>query len=95
MTTKAALGRILQREARAGEIYRYLVIPAERASLVDFKLRRNPLLRAAMAEGNWQIVKYGHLAWLAETEEIDRHDLKKIVGLKPIIEQAEAQIPLF
>ena len=95
LTTKAALGRILQREAGAGEIYRYLVIPAERASLVDFKLRRNPLLRAAMAEGNWQIVKYGHLAWLAETEEIDRHDLKKIVGLKPIIEQAEAQIPLF
>ncbi len=95
LTAKAALGRILQREAGAGEIYRYLVIPAERASLVDFKLRRNPLLREAMAEGRWQIVKYGHLAWLMEVEEIDRHDLKKIVGLKPIIEQAEAQIPLF
>jgi hypothetical protein len=48
-----------------------------------------------MADGNWQIVKYCHLAWLAEIEEIDRHDLKKIIGLKPIIEQPEAQIPLF
>jgi hypothetical protein len=95
LTVRAFLGRILQREGGAGEIYRYLVIPAERTSLVDFKLRRNPLLREALAVGNWQFVKYGHLAWLVEAKEIDRHDLKKIVGLKPIIEQAEAQIPLF
>jgi hypothetical protein len=95
LTTTAALGRVLQREPGIGEIYRYLVIPAERTSLVDFKLRRNPLLREAIAAGNWQIIKYRHLAWLVEAKEIDRHDLKKIVGLKPIIEQAEAQIPLF
>ncbi|MGA9347790.1 MAG: hypothetical protein WBW48_03155 [Anaerolineae bacterium] len=96
LTTKANLGHLLLKgEAGASEIYRYLVIPAERASLIDFKLRRNPLLREAVADGNWQIVKYCHLAWLVEAEEIDRHDLKKIVGLEPIIEQAEAQIPLF
>jgi len=96
LTAKATLGHLLLKwEAGANEIYRYLVIPAERASLVDFKLRRNPLLREAVADGNWQIVKYCHLAWLVEAEEIDRHDLKKIVGLEPIIEQAEAQIPLF
>jgi hypothetical protein len=96
LTAKATLSHfLLKREAEAGEIYRYLVIPAERASLVDFKLRRNPLLREAVADGHWQIVKYCHLAWLVEAEGIDRHDLKKIVGLEPIIEQAEAQIPLF
>jgi hypothetical protein len=96
LTAKATLGHLLlQEEAGTGEIYRYLVIPAERASLVDFKLRRNPLLREAVADGNWQIVKYCHLAWLMEAEEIDRHDFKKIVGLAPIIEQTEAQIPLF
>jgi hypothetical protein len=96
LTAKANLGHLLLKgETRVSEIYRYLVIPAERASLVDFKLCRNPLLREAVADGNWQIVKYCHLAWLVEAEEIDRHDLKKIVGLKPIIEQAEAQIPLF
>lgn len=85
----------MKKEARTDEIYRYLVIPAERAPLVDFKLRRNPLLRKAMTDGHWQIVKYCHLAWLVEAEEIDHHDLKKIIGLEPIIEQAEAQIPLF
>jgi hypothetical protein len=96
LTAKATLGHLLlEKEAEASEIYRYLVIPAERASLVDFKLRRNPLLGEAVADGNWRIVKYCHLAWLAEAGEIDRHDLKKIVGLEPIIEQAEAQIPLF
>jgi hypothetical protein len=96
LTAKATLGHLLLKgEAGASEIYRYLVIPAERASLVDFKLRRNPLLGQAVTDGHWQIVKYCHVAWLVEAEGIDRHDLKKIVGLEPIIEQAEAQIPLF
>lgn len=95
LTTMAALGHVLPRKRGGGEIYRYLVIPAERTSLVDFKLRRNPLLREAIVAGNWQIIKYGHLAWLVQAKDIDRHDLKKIVGLRPIIEQAEAQIPLF
>jgi len=96
LTAKATLGHLLvKREAGADETYRYLVIPAERACLVDFKLRRNPLLERAITDGNWQLIKYCHLAWLVEAEGIDRHDLKKIVGLEPIIEQDEAQIPLF
>ncbi len=94
LATKATLAHLLKEETKDGEVYRYLVIPSERISLIEFKLRRNPLLQKAMADGHWQIIKYCHLAWLAEAEEIDHHDLKKIVGLRPIIEQPEAQIPL-
>ena len=95
LTTKATLGHLLKGEIGTGEIHRYLVIPSERTALVEFKLHRNPLLRKAMADGRWQIIKYYHLASLVKAKEIDRHDLKKIVGLRPIIEQPEAQIPLF
>jgi len=76
-------------------INRYLVIPEERGDLASFKLGRSPWLHQAMVSGRWQFIKYGHLNQLVSAAEIGRHDLKKIVGLSPIIEQDEAQIPLF
>jgi hypothetical protein len=48
-----------------------------------------------MVTRRWQFIKYGHLSQLASAAEVGRHDLKKIVGLQPIVEQDEAQIPLF
>jgi hypothetical protein len=80
---------------RGEGINRYLVIPEERSDLASFKLDRSPWLRQAMVTGHWQFIKYGHLSQLVNAVEIGRHDLKKIVGLRPIIEQDEAQIPLF
>jgi len=73
----------------------YLVIPEERGGLASFKLDRSPWLRQAMVTGHWQFIKYRHLSQLVSATEIGRHDLKKIVGLRPIIEQDKAQIPLF
>jgi hypothetical protein len=77
------------------DINRYLVIPEERGDLASFKLDRSPWLHQAMVSGRWQFIKYRHLDQLVSAAEIGRHDLKKIVGLRPIIEQDEAQIPLF
>ena len=92
----AALGLIPWHKDDMGEgINRYLVIPKERGDLASFKLDRSPWLRRAMVTGIWQFIKYRHLSQLVSATEIDRHDLKKIVGLRPIIEQDEAQIPLF
>ena len=92
----AALGLIPWHKDDMGEgINRYLVIPEERGDLASFKLDRSPRLRQAMVTGHWQFIKYGHLSQLVSATEVDRHDLKKIVGLRPIIEQDEAQIPLF
>ena len=42
-------------------IVRFLVIPPERTELVRYKLARSPLLRAALEEGSWHILKSVHL----------------------------------
>ncbi len=96
LLSMAALGLVPWHKDDMGEgIKRYLVIPEERGDLMSFKLDRSPWLRQAVVTGHWQFIKYRHLSQLASAAEIDRHDLKKIVGLRPIIEQNEAQMPLF
>jgi hypothetical protein len=96
LLSMAALGLIPWHKDDIGEgINHYLVIPEERGDLASFKLDRSPWLRQAMVTGRWQFIKYRHLSQLVSATEINRHDLKKIVGLRPIIEQDEAQIPLF
>ena len=72
-----------------------LVIPGGRAALVAFKLRRDPRLRRALTEANWQFIKYRHLRRILAEENLDRHVLKQIFGLDPIIERDGAQMPLF
>jgi hypothetical protein len=89
---KATLGDVPLSEG--GEAKRFIVIPEERAPLVEFKLSRNPALSKAVEEGGWQFIKYRHLIELAKAEDVSRYDLKRITGLRPIIEEAEAQIPL-
>ncbi|HIC93991.1 MAG TPA: hypothetical protein EYP09_07060 [Anaerolineae bacterium] len=91
----AILSDVLLARGKPSGAQRCIAIPEERASLVEFKLGHNPLLRRAVAEGRWQFVKWPYLAQLAQAREVTRHDLKKIMGLRPIVERAEAQIPLF
>lgn len=86
---------LLIRGIRPREARGILVLPEARADLIRFKLGRSPLLQRALAEGGWGFIKYRHLRRLAQVSELDRHDLKKIVGLEPIIEKPEAQLPLF
>jgi hypothetical protein len=96
LLSTAALGLVpWQKDDIAEGVNRYLVIPGERGDLASFKLDRSPWLRQAMVTGRWQFIKYKHLGQLVSAAEVGRHDLKKIVGLRPIIEQDEAQIPLF
>ena len=92
----AALGEVLsQKQTDEAVGVRCLVVPGGRAALINYKLRHNPLLRRAVAEGTWQFIKYRHLRRIAAAPDLTRHDLKRIVGLDPIIEHSGAQIPLF
>jgi hypothetical protein len=52
-------------------------------------------LARAVEEGGWQFVKFRHLRQLLAEEELDRHALKTVLGLDPIVEREAAQIPLF
>ncbi len=92
---KVSLGDLCRWVEEGPKARHLILIPDERASLLRLRLEGSPLIRKRLAESDWDFVKFGHLQSLAAQEEVDRHDLKKIVGLLPPIESAEAQLPLF
>jgi len=78
-----------------GEGRRYTVISDRRLDFLRFRMENEVLLRRALAQGEWEFIKLSHLRTLARREKLDRQDLSQIVGLEPIIESPEAQLPLF
>ncbi len=96
----AMLGEPLLRRAAlipaADDIVRFLVVVPERTELLRYKLERSPLLRTAMEEGNWHIIKANHLRAFAAHETLTLADLEPYVGLDPAIEhRGGEQMPLF
>ena len=63
--------------------------------LVRYKLERSPLLRQAMDDGGWNILKSDHLrTWLA-SDRPDLAALEPLLGLDPLVERSGEQMPLF
>ena len=95
----AMLGEpLLRRHARIPSdegIVRFLVIAPERTELVRFKLARSALLRTAMDEGNWHVIKSNHLQTFLAQEPLDLGDLEPYLGLDPTIERSGEQMALF
>jgi len=91
-----ALADILGHTApELGEGRRYILISDRRLDLLRFRVENELLLRRALAQGEWEFIKLRHLRTLDRRVELDRQDLSQIVGLEPIIESPEAQLPLF
>ena len=74
---------------------RFLVIAPERTELVRYKLDRSPLLRAAMDEGGWHVLKANHLRSFLERDALDLAALEPLIGLDPLAERSGEQLPLF
>ncbi len=95
----AMLGEpILRRHGRIPPdelIIRFLVVAPERTELVRYKLERSPLLRTALEEGTWHIVKSDHLRTFLARDPLDLDDLEPYLGLDPLIERTGEQLPLF
>jgi hypothetical protein len=95
----AMLGEpLLRRHARIGADERYvrfLVVAPERTDLIRHKLDRSPLLRAAMDEHGWNIVKWDHLRTFLAAERPSLDDLEPLLGLDPVVERGGEQMPLF
>lgn len=95
----AMLGEpLLRRHARippGDSLIRFLVIAPERAELVRYKLERSPLLRTALAEANWHVVKADHLRTFLARDPLDLADLEPFLGLDPLVERSGEQLPLF
>jgi hypothetical protein len=89
---------LLRRHARIASderIVRFLVIAPERTELVRYKLARSPLLRTALDEGPWHVLKSNHLRTFLEREELDLAALEPLIGLDPLVERTGEQLPLF
>jgi hypothetical protein len=95
----AMLGEpLLRRHARippAENLVRFLAVAPERADLVRFKLDRSPVLRAAIREGNWHLIKWNHLRTFLAAEPLELGDLEPLLGLDPRVERTAEQLPLF
>ena len=95
----AILGEpLLRRHPRIGadeKLVRFLAVAPERTDLVRHKLERSPLLRAAMDEYGWHIIKWDHLRTFLAAEKPDLDDLEPLLGLDPFAERGGEQMPLF
>ena len=95
----AMLGEpLLRRHARIGadeNLIRFLAIAPERTDLVRHKLERSPLLRAAMEEHGWHIIKWDHLRTFLAADRPDLDALEPLLGLDPFVERGGEQMPLF
>lgn len=79
----------------AQDTARYVVIPESRLALLRLKLRRSPIYGRILQQGGWALIRQPLLQGLLKLPVVDIHSLKRVVGLDPIIEKGEAQIPLF
>jgi hypothetical protein len=95
----AMLGEpLLRRHARIGteeRFIRFLVVAPERTDLVRHKLDRSPLLRSAIDEQGWNIIKWDHLRSFLSAERPDLDDLEPLLGLDPVVERGGEQMHLF
>jgi hypothetical protein len=95
----AMLGEpLLRRHTRiptTDQVVRFLVVAPERTELLRQKLARSPLLRRAMEQGNWHILKWDHLAALAARDTVTLTDLEPVLGLDPDTDRGGEQMPLF
>ncbi|MEX2184823.1 MAG: hypothetical protein WEC14_10280 [Chloroflexota bacterium] len=95
----AILGEtLLRRHARIGpdeRLVRFLVIAPERTDLLRHKLERSPLLRQAMDDGGWHVIKWPHLRAFLAAERPDLDALEPLIGLDPVVERSGEQMPLF
>jgi hypothetical protein len=95
----AMLGEpLLRRHARIGtdeKFIRFLVIAPERTDLVRHKLDRSPLLRSAIDDHGWNIIKWDHLRTFLSADRPDLDDLEPLLGLDPVVERGGEQMHLF
>ncbi|HUG47398.1 MAG TPA: hypothetical protein VMP67_03195 [Candidatus Limnocylindria bacterium] len=76
-------------------LVRFLVVPPERAELLRLKLARSPLLREALDNDNWHILKSDQLRRLFAAEEASLDALGPLLGLDPEVERQAEQLNLF
>ena len=89
---------VLRRHGRIPQddhVVRFLLIPPERTELVRHKLDRSPVLRTAIEDGNWHILKWNQAQAFLSGDPLDLANLESFLGLDPLVERRGEQMPLF
>lgn len=94
MLGEAVLGRH-GRIPSDDSVVRFLVVLPQRADLVRFKLARSPILRRALEEGNWHLLRADRLRAFAARESVALGDLEPYLGLEGGAAADAQQLALF
>lgn len=89
---------LLRRHPRIGpdaKLVRFLVVAPERTDLIRHKLERSPLLRSALEDGGWNVIKWDHLRTFLAGDPPDLDALEPLLGLDPVVERGGEQLPMF
>lgn len=79
----ATLGQYM-RAAQGPAQHRLIVLPGGRAGLAEFKLRRDPDLREALATDRWQLVKFRQVRQVAAEPDISAASLGAALAGDPL-----------
>jgi mono/diheme cytochrome c family protein len=82
LITSAAFGRYLL-DPRLDPERAWVVLPGGRVSLVEYKMRRNWLLRQAVENG-WRFLKFRHVRRMLDDALLTRETLDQRLGLDPL-----------
>ncbi|MGA2490076.1 MAG: hypothetical protein ABSF99_07795 [Anaerolineales bacterium] len=90
LLASAVVGRLL-RQNQPPPLNSFLILPGGRASLLAYKLDRDPVLKS-MAEG-WHVIKFRHLRQLAGLASLTQEQFEKEISSDPI--EPPEQMKLF
>ncbi len=79
-------------EKTSGRVQEIIVLPGSRARLLEFKIQRDPNLQMIIEE-YWLIIKFRHVRWLAENEQLNRDNYTRLLRQDPLANQ-DPQLPL-
>jgi hypothetical protein len=91
--TTARLAEVLLQPAPEAARQRYLVLPGGRVALAEYKLRRDPRLRAAFEAGGWDILKYRHVRRLAAEAAVTPATLEAALAGDPVVAAQQLALP--
>jgi hypothetical protein len=89
---QATVGQYL-RAVEGSARRRVLVLPGGRAGLVEFKLRRDARLRAALAAGEWLLVKFRQVWRIANAPEMTAATLEAALAGDPLEGMQQLALP--
>ena len=73
--------------------HRFLVLPGGRVGLAEYRLRRDPRLKAAFEAGGWRLIKFRHVRRMAADAAVTRATLEPALAGDPVEAAQQLALP--